>query len=95
MLSGHTHGMPHTNVTASVAARVDFWVNCSARNESQIIHATAARCSSRFTLPPGLALKNLQYLDSGEVVQARDARDGSGLMVRGKGRCGSCHVTRP
>lgn len=64
-------------------------------NGSLMIHATAACCLLRFTLPPGLALKNLQYLDSGEVVQARDAKDGSGLMVRWKGLCVGCHLARP
>ncbi len=34
----------------------------------------------RFTLPAGLALRNLEYLSDGSTVQARDSADGSGLM---------------
>ncbi|EFJ52009.1 hypothetical protein VOLCADRAFT_56216 [Volvox carteri f. nagariensis] len=35
---------------------------------------------NKFTLPAGLALRNLEYLSTGSTAQARDSADGSGLM---------------
>ncbi|KAG2450066.1 hypothetical protein HYH02_000170 [Chlamydomonas schloesseri] len=48
--------------------------------DAQRLGNREADARNKFTLPPGLALRNLEYLSSASTVQARDSKDGSGLM---------------
>ena len=41
----------------------------------------AMQCACRFSLPPGLQLRNLEELSRDSVTQAREASHGSGLMA--------------
>ncbi|KXZ56607.1 hypothetical protein GPECTOR_1g547 [Gonium pectorale] len=49
--------------------------------DAQRLGNREADARNKFKLPPGLALRNLEYLSSGSTAQARDAADGSGLMA--------------
>ncbi|GIL43172.1 hypothetical protein Vafri_986 [Volvox africanus] len=48
--------------------------------DAQRLGNREADARNKFTLPPGLALRNLEYLSAGSTAQARDSADGSGLM---------------
>ncbi|KAG2495693.1 hypothetical protein HYH03_006293 [Edaphochlamys debaryana] len=48
--------------------------------DAQRLGNREADARNKFTLPPGLALRNLQYLSTSSTAQARDSGDGSGLM---------------
>ncbi|GLC35734.1 hypothetical protein PLESTB_000488900 [Pleodorina starrii] len=48
--------------------------------DAQRLGNREADARNKFTLPSGLALRNLEYLSTGSTTQARDAADGSALM---------------